>query len=46
MRPEISRVVREIYPELKDDQSVMKIDDVRGVNGKNYFFFNHDFLED
>ena len=46
MRPEISRVVREIYPTLEDAPSVKNFPNVQGLNNKNYFFFSHDFKED
>ena len=46
MRPEISRVVKEIYPALQDDPSVADFPDIKGTNGKNYFFLNHNFKED
>lgn len=46
MRPEISRVVREIYPTLADADSVLNFPNVLGMNNKNYFFLNHDFKED
>ena len=40
MRPEISNILQHIYPGLKDDQSVMHYDDVKGVS-KNMFFISH-----
>ena len=32
MRPEISEVVRIIYPNLTDDPKVLERDDIRGIN--------------
>ena len=46
MRPEISSVVKILYPNLADGENVKHYPEVRGVNGKNYFFLNHDFKED
>ena len=46
MRPEISEVVKLIYPNLEDDPSVFGRNDIRGLNHKNYLFFNHSFDED
>ena len=45
MRPEISEVVRCIYPLLTDDQRVMEYPNVRGLSS-NYVFFHHQFPED
>jgi hypothetical protein len=44
MRPEISLVVKEIYPELEDHSTVNNRPDIRGI-GKNYFFMNHEYQE-
>ena len=44
MRPEISVLMKPIYPELQDDVSVTKYENIRGVQ-KNMFFVNHDFPE-
>ncbi|XP_059169633.1 NFX1-type zinc finger-containing protein 1-like [Physella acuta] len=44
MRPEISKLMRHIYPELEDDDSVLKYEHIRGV-GKDVFFINHNFSE-
>ena len=40
MRPEISRLLKHIYPHLRDDESVLKYDNIQGVS-KNTFFINH-----
>ena len=45
MRPEISELVREIYPKLKDDPSTFNRENIRGLNDKNYLFFTHTFPE-
>ena len=42
MRPEISRVMKTIYPELQDHASVMSYPEVRGV-GENIAFIEHDY---
>ena len=41
MRPEISEIVRQIYPGLQDDQRVKNFSSVRGINNRNYLFFHH-----
>lgn len=46
MRPEISEVVRKIYPKVTDHASVLTKPNVRGLGQENYFFFNHDFPEE
>lgn len=46
MRPEISEIVRIIYPELKDSETVLGRRNVRGMGGKNIFFWNHDYREE
>ena len=46
MRPEISNVVRQIYPNLKDAPNVFGREDIRGINKQNYLFFNHSFSEE
>ena len=46
MRPEISEIVRQIYPALQDDPSVRLFPDIRGLNKRNYIFFTHTFPED
>ena len=40
MRPEISEMMRFIYPNLQDDEKVKKYDSVRGMS-TNVFFFDH-----
>ena len=40
MRPEISEIVREIYPELKDDTCVRRRPSIKGLT-TNSFFFSH-----
>ena len=45
MRPEIARLMRFIYDDLQDHDSVYKYDKVRGVS-KNMFFIDHRCLED
>mmetsp|Transcript_5831 Transcript_5831/g.9332 ORF Transcript_5831/g.9332 Transcript_5831/m.9332 type:complete len:143 (+) Transcript_5831:2740-3168(+) len=44
MRPEISAVIRELYPTLEDYKSEEGYPNIKGV-GSNYFFFNHQFSE-
>ena len=46
MRPEISEVVRQIYPGLQDDYSVKNFLKVRGLNNRSYLFFHHENPED
>ncbi|CAG5131922.1 unnamed protein product, partial [Candidula unifasciata] len=41
MRPEISQIVRHIYPDLKDHSSVERYEHIRGVS-KNIFFIQHE----
>ena len=46
MRPEISRTLMpHFYADLQDDESVSRLDNVRGMK-KNIFFINHKALED
>ncbi|XP_048246818.1 NFX1-type zinc finger-containing protein 1-like isoform X2 [Haliotis rufescens] len=40
MRPEISALLRHIYPNLEDDPSVFKYENVKGVSA-NMFFIDH-----
>ncbi|CAL1540381.1 unnamed protein product [Lymnaea stagnalis] len=40
MRPEISKLMRHIYPDLEDDPSVCHYENINGV-GKNVFLINH-----
>ncbi|KAK3772434.1 hypothetical protein RRG08_031454 [Elysia crispata] len=44
MRPEISKVMRHIYPDLKDHSVVSSYEHIRGVS-KDVFFINHTELE-
>lgn len=44
MRPEISKIMHLIYPELKDHSIVEAYDNIRGV-ATNAFFINHSFPE-
>ena len=45
MRPEIARLMKFIYDDLQNHESVLKRASVRGVK-KNIFFINHRILED
>ena len=46
MRPEISKVVKLIYPALEDHSSVENRECIRGINqNKNYYFMSHNFPE-
>ena len=45
MRPEIARLMRFIYEDLQDHESVHEYEDVSGVS-KNIYFIDHRFLED
>lgn len=38
--------MRQIYPNLEDDPIVKTYPDIRGINNKNYIFFNHEFPEE
>lgn len=44
MRPEISEMLRLLYPDLTDDASVKQYPNIKGVE-KNVYFFDHDKLE-
>ncbi|CAH1802897.1 unnamed protein product [Owenia fusiformis] len=44
MRPEVSELIADIYPELKDHPSVRVYGDVKGV-AKNMFFVSHSVQE-
>ena len=44
MRPEISAIIRLLYPELIDDIMVTKYPNVRGVD-KDVFFMDHQHFE-
>lgn len=44
MRPEISKLIKELYPNLLDDESVINLPDVIGLRN-NIFFFDHKNLE-
>ena len=45
MRPEISKLMNYIYPQLQDHASVLNYPNVKGI-AKNLYFFNHDWNED
>lgn len=45
MRPEISRSIRHVYPNLEDHESVQGMPDVVGMR-KNLFWLDHDHHED
>lgn len=46
MRPEISKVVKLIYSELEDHDSVKNRMCIKGINeNKNCFFMSHSFSE-
>ncbi|KAK3400773.1 hypothetical protein B0T20DRAFT_152968 [Sordaria brevicollis] len=45
MRPEISRLIRRIYPQLEDHDSILHLPDVVGMR-KNLFWLNHEHPED
>ncbi|KAJ4381449.1 hypothetical protein N0V85_008665 [Neurospora sp. IMI 360204] len=45
MRPEISRLIRRIYPQLEDHPSVLNLPDVVGMR-KNLFWLDHEHPED
>lgn len=45
MRPEIARLMRFIYDDLQDHESVHEYEDVSGVS-KNIYFIDHRFPED
>ena len=40
MRPEISVMMRPIYENLSDHESVLNFEHIKGIN-KNIFFVNH-----
>ncbi|KAK6982096.1 NFX1-type zinc finger-containing protein 1-like isoform X2 [Biomphalaria glabrata] len=44
MRPEISQMIKLIYPELEDHPSVCQFEHIRGVS-KDVFFINHNYHE-
>ena len=44
MRPEIAALMKHIYEDLENHESVDKYEDIKGVK-KNMFFINHRFLE-
>ncbi|CAG2235698.1 NFX1-type zinc finger-containing protein 1 [Mytilus edulis] len=44
MRPDISKMLRKIYPELKDDDAVKGYQDVKGISS-NVFFIDHTYEE-
>ncbi|XP_046375708.2 NFX1-type zinc finger-containing protein 1-like [Haliotis rufescens] len=42
MRPEIADVIRPLYKDLKDDKSVQKYDNVKGI-ARNVYFIEHQY---
>ncbi|VDI32032.1 Hypothetical predicted protein [Mytilus galloprovincialis] len=44
MRPEISELVRHMYPKLYDNSNVVEYENVRGIR-QNLFFINHEHHE-
>lgn len=44
MRPEISKMMNFIYPDLQDHPFVKKYPDIKGLP-QNLFFFDHSFKE-
>ena len=44
MRPEIAALMKHIYTDLENHESVEKYEDIKGIN-KNIFFVNHSHLE-
>ncbi|KAF4497117.1 NFX1-type zinc finger-containing 1 [Fusarium agapanthi] len=45
MRPEISQLIRRVYPNLQDHESVFHLEDVVGMR-KNLFWLDHNHPED
>lgn len=45
MRPEVSNLIMDIYPNLKDHQSTLNREQIKGVS-KDVFCFNHSEMED
>ena len=45
MRPEISALMKHIYDDLENHESVEKYEDIKGMK-KNMFFINHSYMED
>ncbi|KAF5017404.1 hypothetical protein F66182_10670 [Fusarium sp. NRRL 66182] len=45
MRPEISQLIRRVYPDLKDHESVADLPDVAGMR-QNLFWLDHNHAED
>ena len=44
MRPEIAALMKHIYPDLENHESVEEYEDIKGMK-KNMFFISHSFLE-
>ena len=44
MRPDISKYLKDIYPELKDSERVLQNPEVEGLQ-KNFYFWNHQNFE-
>ncbi|KAM0417324.1 hypothetical protein ACHAPT_012640 [Fusarium lateritium] len=45
MRPDISKLIRRVYPNLQDHESVADLPDVIGMR-RNLFWLNHNHMED
>ena len=45
MRPEISALMKHIYDDLENHESVEKYEDIKGMK-KNMFFINHKYIEE
>ena len=45
MRPEIAALMRHIYDDLENHESVEEYEDIKGMK-KNMFFINHNYMED
>ena len=45
MRPEIATLMKHIYDDLENHESVEKYEDIKGMK-KNMFFINHNYMED
>lgn len=46
MRPEISEIIKIIYPNLQNSPSVFNRPHILGVTGKSIYFLNHNYLEE
>ena len=45
MRPEIAALMKHIYDDLENHESVEEYEDIKGMK-KNMFFINHNYMED